>query len=245
MKIFLKGKTAHPRFRETGTCRTPGRRRRHYRTAVPAAAFLLLLFSFGCGSIRETVSGGARKPLEPSSVYRPTGALEDIRRTVMLPLFYEPYEGEFLHNMDKVFLVELSKTARFEVVSVNREQMDAQFKERQLSSVGDLPADFLESIRRRYGADAVLLTDLTHYHPYKPISIGVRSKLVELKSGRILWAFDDVFDAGNRSVSVAARRYHLANNRNIYPLDNAGSVLQSPNRFSKFVAYEVFRSLPK
>ncbi len=228
-------KPAQSCFRITGT----------YRTALPVAAFLLLMFSFGCTSIRESVSSGARKPSGPSQVNKLSGSLEDLGRTAMLPLYYEPYEGEFLHNMDKIFTSELSKTGRFEVVSVNREQLDTQFTERQLSSVGELPADFLDSIRLQYGANAVLLTDLTHYNPYKPISIGVRCKLVELKSGRILWAFDHVFDAGNRSVSVAARRYNLANNRNTYPLDNAGSVLQSPNRFSKFVAYEVFRSLPK
>ena len=100
-------------------------------------------------------------------------------------------------------------------------------------------------MREVYDADAVLFTEITHFRPYRPIAIGVRSSLVDLESGQVIWAFDDLFDSGEPSVSAGAKRFHLAHSRNVYPLHSAEVVLQSPTFFSKYVAYEMFMTLPE
>jgi hypothetical protein len=74
--------------------------------------------------------------------------------------------------------------------------------------------------------------------------MGVRTKLVDASSGKIRWAFDYVFDAGNTSVAEAAKRYQLLYSDPRQPVTtDGGSILLSPSRFAKFVACETFASL--
>ena len=64
----------------------------------------------------------------------------------------------------------------------------------------------LDRLHADFGLDAVLFIDLTHYSPYQPIAIGVRSRLVALADTKTLWALDALFDAAQHDVAVAARR---------------------------------------
>jgi hypothetical protein len=74
--------------------------------------------------------------------------------------------------------------------------------------------------------------------------MGVRTKLVDASTGRIRWAFDYVFDAGNASVAEAAKRYQLLYSDERQPLTtDGGSILLSPSRFAKYVASETYASL--
>ena len=43
-----------------------------------------------------------------------------------------------------------------------------------LSSAAALPADFLAVARRDFAADAVLFVDVTTFHAYPPLRLGVR-----------------------------------------------------------------------
>ena len=52
-----------------------------------------------------------------------------------------------------------------------------------------------------------MFTDLHSFNPYRPLSLGVRSKLVDLKSGEFMWAVDESIDAGDASVMVTAIAY--------------------------------------
>jgi len=207
-------------------------------------ALALSLTTTGCQSIKDKVMPASMIKQEPTNIYNQGQLPEYIKRVVVMPIYYEFHEGEFLARLDDTFLAEINKTARFETVRVNRDDLQSLFGARQMSSVSMLPADFVEKLAQFYAVEAVLMVDLTHYDPYKPIAIGIRSKLVDLKNLQIIWAFDDVFDAGSPGIANSARSYHIAHNRNLYPLDNAQSVLQSPQRFSKYIAYVIFNSLP-
>ena len=74
--------------------------------------------------------------------------------------------------------------------------------------------------------------------------MGIRTKLVDVTTGKIRWAFDYVFDAGNSSVAEAAKRFQVLYSDPRQPLTtDGGSILLSPARFAKYVACETFASL--
>ena len=95
-------------------------------------------------------------------------------------------------------LNELNGKAKLEAVSLTRTSLQRLVGESSVSSTSTLPSGLLGQIRSLTGADGVLLTDLTHYYPYKPISIGVRCKLADAVTGEVLWSADSVYHAGSQ-----------------------------------------------
>jgi hypothetical protein len=152
-----------------------------------------------------------------------------------------------LREMDKTFHAEFNKPHVFEGVRVDRSEMMQIIHRDQLPSTETVPRELLLALRDKYAAEAVLFTDITHYRPYRPISIGVRTKLVSLSTNDVLWAIDASFDSADPAIADAARNFskRTEQNPNIIPASDSSGVLLSPQRFARFVAREVFATLPK
>lgn len=194
----------------------------------------------GCAALQKV----AYKPLPPIPSYLPSVEGTAIRRVAILPLYCEQDSAGSLRAMDIAFNAELNKTNLFELVPISRAQLEGLAARRQISSVEVLPADLLQQLVMRFGVDGVLFTDVTHYFPYQPISVGARSKLVDVRTGQIRWATDFLFDCGKPEVAQAARGYYLLNSQKNLPIpDDGTSILQSPARFSQFVAFQTYRTL--
>jgi hypothetical protein len=195
----------------------------------------------GCQAYKGAVHLQAPAPL-PS--FHAGGEGMPMRRVAVLPLYCDQETAGSMRGMDMVFNEELAKTSLFEMVPVSREILAAHFGWQETSSVEILPADLLPRLAAEYGVDGVLFMDVTHYFPYQPVSIGVRAKLVDVKTGQIQWAFDHLFDSSQPAVSDAAQRYYVTHsNSNVAVPADGSSILQSPGRFSRYVAGEMFRSL--
>lgn len=208
-------------------------------------AFLTISILTGCTAHqRYDLEENTYTPYAPTNYTCAECLPQHVKRVVLLPIYSEDVEGQLANNLDDTLGHELQKQNRFEVVKVSRHQLKGQFRKEQMSSVDVLPYDLLEKFNNKYAADAVLFVDLTEYRPYKPMALGMRSKLVDVFSGDLLWSFDETFDTGNPHVAVAARRFQLGHQKTTFPLDSGTSVLKSPHRFSQYVAYNMFRTLP-
>jgi len=210
-------------------------------TAAAAMAGLLLA---GCNHPGRSALGTlTAEPYEARNVFAAATLPDDLVRVAVLPVWSSGDE-KVAARIDPVILSELRGQRLFEVRAVERREIKDAFGQRQLSSTERLPEDLLDWIAERTGAQAVILTDLTAYEAYRPIRIGLRSRLVLLGTGQTLWAFNTLFDAGSPAIAAAAREYHLAEHYLPYPLDNAESVLQSPDRFTHYAASTAFATLP-
>jgi hypothetical protein len=169
-----------------------------------------------------------------------------MRRVAMLPIYHARLPGDILKDIDNALIAELAKKSLFEVVPVSRAEMEGLINVREVASVERIPGDLFRKLRDQYGVEGVMLTDLTYYSPYRPVSIGVRSKLVDIESGRIHWASDIMVDSGNGDVAAAARRYQKTLCRDNFPIEgDGGTVLLSPRQFVQFAAYSNYASLKK
>lgn len=112
---------------------------------------------------------------EPTNVRSHVAQLPlDFRRVLLLPLAPTgtQLQEERLSTLDAVLLTELNKLARFEVVTLDRSQLQAMTGKRYVSSVDIIPAEFVEKILsspNRFGADGVLFVDLTAFQAYPPL----------------------------------------------------------------------------
>ena len=210
------------------------------RRGITVLTAVLTVLLSGCESMKKVA---IIPPPPPQNYFSPAQGVA-MRRVALLPACSEKYPGEFLRDVDAALNAELTKKSIFEVVPVTRPQLEALVGHRQISSVEALPAHLLEKLRATYAVDGVVLTDVTSYSPYRPVSIGLRAKLVDASNGAIRWAFDYIFDSGNPAVAEAAKIYQRQFNSDALPVpSDGGTALISPGRFAKYVANQTYASL--
>lgn len=206
---------------------------------------LLALLVSGCATSAVKTHPASPK-VQLANVYRPAvdGGLS---RVAVLPLAGEIQPPDALREMDQTFFSEFNKAQVFEGVRLNRNDLMDLLHQEQVPSTEPVPRELLIALKQRFSAEAVLFVDITHYRPYRPISISVRTKLVSLRTNEVLWAIDSTFDSAEPAVAEAARLYSKLTEQNptLLKASDSSGVLLSPQRFARFVAREVFATLPK
>ncbi|SVD29572.1 uncharacterized protein METZ01_LOCUS382426, partial [marine metagenome] len=151
---------------------------------------------------------------------------------VVLPCHFADEASPLLRYVDDVFHQELAKQRLFETVRLSPERMKELFGQRRISSSEQLPDTFLIDLERATGANGVLLVDLDSYRAYRPLALGGRAKLVDLKSADFLWAIDETFDLGQAEVIVAANQFQRKAQLGNVSARTTGSTLSSPRAFA-------------
>lgn len=205
---------------------------------------LLPLFFCGCtASSLYEIKSSLYKPYKLSNSY--VGELpERVNKVMVLPLYSSSIEEPILRNLDKVFRQELQRMGRFETVVCNRDFLFEHMNLREISPAEPYPSELFNFSQNYFDADAILIVEITNYNPYQPISIGVKGRLIDIGSGETIWSVDEVFDSGNPHVQTAAGSFESSFERIGYPLNKGTSILKSPLRYSKYVAHEIFKTLP-
>lgn len=205
---------------------------------------LALLVSCQTQDPRDTL--GLRPPLyTPANVYRAAPELpQDLQRVVVLPLATDEAETALDGELDAVILSMLQKQARFEVVSIDRDRLEELTGQRQWSSVELLPPDLWATLQAETRAEGVLFLDLTHFHPYPPLAMGLRAKLVALGTGDILWAVDDMVYATEPGLRRAVEEMDKLRRDPDDPLRKSDTDLRSPRAFVEVVSARFFETLP-
>ena len=188
----------------------------------------------------------AQPPVAVNNVYR-APVIAWPARVAVLPIsvpagHWAAAEGS--HVLQSVLIAELAKQERFETVSVTQEQLDAWTGHRTWRLEETLPHNFFDKLRDELGCDGVLFTHLSSYHPYEPMVLGWRIRLVDAHSTQITWAADEVFDAGRKTTAHAAERYGRATDES-WLRTSRDEVLLSPRRFAQYSFSALFETLPQ
>lgn len=214
-----------------------------------ALLYTLLTISLGftgCASKSER----AAEELYNTPAYRPLNVHTyefmpaGIQRVVVLPAYYPGSNLQIQSSLDNSIKTQLNRFNLFEVVPVSTDTLYQLAGTSHASTIDRLPADFFSKITSRYAADGVIFTEITRYDPYQPITLGIRTSLVSTRTLETIWAFDDVFLAGDPRVTSGALKYEKLNGLIPYPQDTRGQILQSPSQFVSYVADTVFSTLP-
>lgn len=209
--------------------------------------FLLssILILSSCRKFKEEEVVAKAEPFKPTNIYPVERLPLHFTRVVLLPCFHPDSDSTILKFCDQVFYQELAQERIFEIIQLSTNDLQDLFGYKRLPSTGRLPANFLKRIEDQTGANGVLFVDLDSYKPFRPMSLGVRSKLVDLKTGEFMWAIDETFDAGHASVVVGASQFQEVAQVRALSDRTSGSVLHSPRNFTKYVASTIFSTLPK
>jgi hypothetical protein len=111
---------------------------------------------------------------------------------------------------------------------------------RQKLSFADMAA-----IRKAFDCDAVLLGAVTRFEPHPRMKTALDLRLVDLRSGKPLWALEHTWDAAEERVQDRAEDFfeHKMGD-NLRPADWR-LILMSPRYFLKFVASEAAGTMPQ
>jgi hypothetical protein len=181
---------------------------------------------------------------KPANVYSVPFLPNSFSRVAVLPVHHDPAMGADIQVLSSVILSELNGKGALEAVPVSSADMTKLSGQSSWNSTDALPPNLFKDIRSLYGADGVLMVDLTSYYAYKPVSIGLRAKITDAISGQVLWSADSVYNAGRSDVQEAALYFQKRKSGTPFPLEDSGSVLQSPRYFTRFAAATLMDTLP-
>ncbi len=148
-------------------------------------------------------------------------------------------------DIDQQFLAKLTATQLFEVVLLSREDLVRRFGQRSFSSAAVLSDSLFEYIDEVTSADAVAFFDVSSYHPFQPIKVGIRGKLITLQEQKMVWAVDELYDASVRKVSKEAMKYEKKYMARFESSKQHDSILVSPTRFMSYAAENSILTLPE
>ena len=180
-----------------------------------------------------------------SNVYRAASQRPpQVHRIAVLPVTMDAADlatEEGRDALEPVLYAALRKRAVAELVVVTREQLWNLTGKREWTIAEPLPQDFFERLHKATACDALVFCHLTYFRAYPPLGVGWKMQLVDVQK-RILWAVDEVFDAGNPIVAAAARGYHAKCFQG--PLDDPDTVLMSPGRFGQYATAATLETVP-
>lgn len=220
-----------------------------FRSAMLAAACAVVVLS-GCHTPKNPDAmnthwgiKGKKTPKKMAENVHRTEIPSHLRRVAVLPFYRGSFDHIDFSLIERNFLLELGKRNLFEIVEISEEEMKSLFFQEEFSSVENLPSELITKLHHIYAIDGILLTDVSYYRAYKPVGLGVRQKLLDGRSGELVWAVDEVFDSSNPSVENAAKSFYLSESLIQYPLNATNTVIHSPTRFAKYVAYSIFDTI--
>ena len=214
----------------------------------PLILFFSILCTFitfsGCRKFKQEKIVANAEPYRVTNLYPIERLPSYFNRVVVLPVFTRDEDSPLLAFADEVFRQEIIQQKIFETIHLSPSQMQSIFGQKRVSSVDPLPNNFLSRLELEAQANGVLFIEVLSYRPYRPISLSIRAKLVDIKTGELNWAVDEMIDAGHASVQVAAQQFQSRSQVRALSEKTQGSTIQSPRVFTKFAASMIFETLP-
>jgi len=204
-----------------------------------------LLAGCAIGTPQDLVRG---KGYQPQNVFVEGATLpKNIRRVAVLPLVCDDKDfnlDQGRAQLEPVMMSELIKTKKFEVVSSDSAFLKNRTSRADWTGEEILPPEFFSLLRESSGCDAVLFSRLTVFRAYPPLAVGWRVRLVDVQTGKTLWAADEVFDGGEAAVEDGARHHQLTEDRSPWGAPNEWFVQNSPSKFGQYTAARLLATLP-
>ena len=202
----------------------------------------------GCQSA-PTQAGRLERTFRPDNVFvYPTKLSLNLQRVAVLPIAAETTGRDLpqgCETLTPVLWEQLVKTRKFELVAVDAAKLRSRTGQVNWTGGETLPPDFLAFLRREYGCDAVLFAELTTYRAYAPLAVGWRLKLVDVRSGQIVWSVDELFDATRPGVFRAAQRFGQPGLVLPFFHEENWVAINSPSQFGRYSAAAVLGTLPE
>lgn len=170
---------------------------------LPLAALLLPLIAASCawgGTSEAPAISVHHFKADPQD-------LEPVRRVMCLPFLGEHAPDDIREHVRASFLREIAESGRLQILPLPRlsdEEVGIFLSEQ----TGRIDAKQLVDLARRFHLDGILIGRITTFSDVAPPQLGLRAALVSVHSGSVVWAVDQVFNAGKEQCRQDLFRYY-------------------------------------
>ena len=165
-----------------------------------------------------------------------------IGRVAIVQLDNDSSYAEISADITEALFLALQKKQAFGLTVVR--QQDSAWRSLQLDLDSAYTLGQLSAIRRTLNCDAILAGAITKYRPYPHLTVGLRIKLIDVNSGELLWALEQVWDASDKATECRVKKYFERQLRSGSAALRQELLTVSSLEFVRFVAYEVAETLP-
>ena len=135
----------------------------------------------------------------------------------------------------------LQKKQRFTLSLLK--QTDPAWKTLEVRPDSIYTLEQLLTARKLLGADALLIGTITSYSPYPRMAVGLQLKLVDLRTGQVVWAIEQIWDTADRSTQERLKKYFDKQLRSDFSPIGEQLATLSPINFVRFITYEVIETM--
>lgn len=144
-------------------------------------------------------------------------------------------------NITEALFQSLQKKQVFGLTIVR--QRDALWKSLQLAPDTTYTLEQMAAVRQTLKCDGVLIGTITEFEPYPHMAVGLRLKLIDLTSGELLWAIEQVWNSSDKVTERRIRKYLNETRSSLANNSNESITAISPLEFIKYISYEVAQTL--
>ncbi len=159
-----------------------------------------------------------------------------VRRIMVLPFAIDPGVTADCDRIRNSYVTQLQKLRRFDIVPLPTSSQEVAPLNASLRR-GRLATDEIVRLCDRYNLDGVLVGTVTAWRAYQPPHLGLRTHMVSVHSGSIIWSVDAMFDAADRSTISDLRHYHEGMQVEDSTLHGWELTTIAPNMFANYVAW--------
>lgn len=189
-------------------------------------------------------SGLAPEPPRTDHFYvNPRGDLATVGRVVILELDNQSSQPDLGETLTAALSDELGKRHLFSIRKLMRSE--STWQSLRLDGLSAQNLDELAALRQSLNVDAVILGTIQRYRSFPNLQMSLNLRLIDLRSGKLLWAIEEVWDSSDKAVEKRMQTFFKEQMRTGYEPMNWQILTTSPRAFDRFVAFEVAQTLPK
>jgi hypothetical protein len=208
---------------------------KNYKFLVHLTCFCIVLVFAGCKS--------PEKVTESSKYYylNPNRNITNIGRIAIVELQNDSSYPQMSNDITESLFQALQKKQVFGLTIVR--QRDALWKSLQLEPDMTYTLDQMAAIRQTLKCDGVLIGTITEFKPYPHMAVGLRLKLIDLTSGDLLWAIEQIWNSSDKVTVQKIKKYFKETKTSSSNDSNERMAVISPLEFIKYISYDVAQTL--
>jgi hypothetical protein len=167
--------------------------------------------------------------------------LSSIKSVCLLELENKTIYPKISEDVTESLYQSLQRKQRFNLSLMG--QTDEMWKTVEVKPDSLYTLEQLMAARKLLGSDAILMGTVTSYSPYPRMTMGLRLKLIDLRTGQTVWAIEQIWDTADKATEARLKKYFDQQLRSSFsPIGEQLANLSTIN-FVKFVTYEIIESM--
>ncbi|MCK4999520.1 MAG: hypothetical protein KAS23_08290, partial [Anaerohalosphaera sp.] len=91
--------------------------------------------------------------------------------------------------------------------------------------------------------NAIIVGSVTQFKPYPHLTLGIRLKMIDLRNGDLIWAFEQIWDCNDSTTKDRIRHYFRSKNQSGSDELNEQLIAKSSKKFVDFISFEIAQTL--